>query len=715
MTVFAFNKNIQRNSGLPFVDGGTATVSGMTATDVRDSSHRSGGWLSKRTVKEHTETAVLQAAALKVDRAVKFSARTLKGQLDEVRIQAETLLNQAQQGLVAAPLVGLSSQVVESSQSSLLSGSKAKQNIGQEVMVATTLDVDKIITLGAKLKLISTALPEGMIVDDVYETAKRELTSWNIVESKTTGIPAPVLQLAAIALAIYSGGAAAQSLYGALSGAAGTSAYTGAIATLKLVGTQLGTTLLANGGDMETALKSTFSQQGFLSMTTQVVSAGVLDKMGVVAPKPGAPLPQLVDYGARRAAVNAGINVAFGRESASEAFRGAGVNFLTDVIGQVGANKIGALYNNNDNGQIDSVTHKLAHAGLGAGLGALKGDIAAGAIGGFVSELVADVTKDDVQEIAAKVVEKATAEGINRHSPEFQALIQTELQATMNWGKVASVVTAALAKRDINIALDTATNALENNFIPGVAAAVALAVEFSAFYGVTSLAASVIEDICHTYQQDGADAAMTKLVHQGVAIAAVDGGFKIAGAYFPTAKLAWAAYVEASPKLANIMKNGGELLKRGKVSSSSSASSSVASSSSSVISTSSSLVENAVVASSSAQVVLNINKQITKSNIFLKFKKDSAELHFDKHASELQQAFGKSSYNLREYMLDANHTINFGTYVPELNGYVKLIGGTGSSKAAFVGIGTSENIITTFHIKSVSEIAKKAPSLGWKK
>jgi hypothetical protein len=107
--------------------------------------------------------------------------------------------------------------------------------------------------------------------------------------------------------------------------------------------------------------------------------------------------------------------------------------------------------------------------------------------------------------------------------------------------------------------------------------------------------------------------------------------------------------------------------------------------------------------------------QVTKQDIFLKFKKDSAEQHFSKHAGRIQKVFGRSSYNLKDYMMDANHIVNNGMFVPELNGFVKLIGGTGKAKVGFVGIERSENIITTFHIESVKDLVKKAPSLGWLK
>ena len=75
-------------------------------------------------------------------------------------------------------------------------------------------------------------------------------------------------------------------------------------------------------------------------------------------------------------------------------------------------------------------------------------------------------------------------------------------------------------------------------------------------------------------------------------------------------------------------------------------------------------------------------------------------------------ALGNNSYNLSNYLNDANHVIRNGTYVPEMNGYVRLIGGQGSAKYGFVGLNRNTGYITTFHIKTAKELSKKAPSLG---
>lgn len=89
--------------------------------------------------------------------------------------------------------------------------------------------------------------------------------------------------------------------------------------------------------------------------------------------------------------------------------------------------------------------------------------------------------------------------------------------------------------------------------------------------------------------------------------------------------------------------------------------------------------------------------------------------HYIKHGEQLKKVFNKSSYTVSDYLKDANHVIDTGKFVPEMNGYVKFVGGEGSAKYAFVGIDRATGEITTFHLKTVSELIKKAPSLGFQK
>ncbi|MGL6129974.1 RHS repeat domain-containing protein [Chryseobacterium artocarpi] len=108
--------------------------------------------------------------------------------------------------------------------------------------------------------------------------------------------------------------------------------------------------------------------------------------------------------------------------------------------------------------------------------------------------------------------------------------------------------------------------------------------------------------------------------------------------------------------------------------------------------------------------------QLRKGNIsgikkFLTFNGDEAVIHFEKHGKSVMDALGNTSYNLKNYVNDANHVINTGVYIPELNGYIKLIGGSGSAKFAFVGLNRANGNITTFHIKTAKELSKKIPHI----
>ncbi|MDD7886035.1 RHS repeat domain-containing protein [Flavivirga sp. 57AJ16] len=93
------------------------------------------------------------------------------------------------------------------------------------------------------------------------------------------------------------------------------------------------------------------------------------------------------------------------------------------------------------------------------------------------------------------------------------------------------------------------------------------------------------------------------------------------------------------------------------------------------------------------------------------FKPGSALTHFNKHGSSVMKALGEKIYTLTKYIDDANHVINTGTFVPQLNGYIRLIGGKGSAKYAFVGVDRATGAITSFHLKTVKELAKKAPNM----
>jgi len=195
-------------------------------------------------------------------------------------------------------------------------------------------------------------------------------------------------------------------------------------------------------------------------------------------------------------------------EDVGKAVKDGAVSFVSNVVGQVGASKIGELYYDGD---LNFLTHKGAHFGLGLGLGALKGDALAGGIGAVVGETVAELAVGNTQEITARVIERADREGIDLRSPQIQSLINDELRSSMAWGKLGAVVATGLANRDVNVGLDVATNALENNhlLVQGlkVLAEVAKPVLVRTLGGgLAVLAGKGASDLVDEYQESAMDA-----------------------------------------------------------------------------------------------------------------------------------------------------------------------------------------------------------------
>ncbi len=95
------------------------------------------------------------------------------------------------------------------------------------------------------------------------------------------------------------------------------------------------------------------------------------------------------------------------------------------------------------------------------------------------------------------------------------------------------------------------------------------------------------------------------------------------------------------------------------------------------------------------------------------FKPGEAHAHFEKHRIEISDKFNLNFYSQEQYVNDANHIIRNGKFVPELSAYVMIPSGKGSALAPFVGVDRATGEITTFHLKSISFLEKRAPSLGW--
>ena len=89
--------------------------------------------------------------------------------------------------------------------------------------------------------------------------------------------------------------------------------------------------------------------------------------------------------------------------------------------------------------------------------------------------------------------------------------------------------------------------------------------------------------------------------------------------------------------------------------------------------------------------------------------KASLTQHFDKHGKEFKGIYD----NVKEYAEGAKYVIKNGTYISEKNAYVRFLGSNGKANYAFVGM-KSGGRVSTFHVRSVSEMAKDSITLFMK-
>ena len=106
---------------------------------------------------------------------------------------------------------------------------------------------------------------------------------------------------------------------------------------------------------------------------------------------------------------------------------------------------------------------------LGAAMGAtlskdrFEGALS-GATGAIMAEIITDATMDDAKTIRAKIDRDAEVRGVTLTDKERDQAYWRVVQNKSDWGRMTAAVTALATGQDVNIAIATAGNAVENNF-----------------------------------------------------------------------------------------------------------------------------------------------------------------------------------------------------------------------------------------------------------
>lgn len=329
--------------------------------------------------------------------------------------------------------------------------------------------------------------------------------------------------------------------------------------------TQATDALLRCNGEPLAAAKKIASIDAFkkfvLSTATAGAIAGANSAIAEVVPaiSEGTHIGQKLAYAAPRQAAAAGIrtvaDVAAGqnlKEAALENMRSAAAG----TLGAACASEIGQAYHE---GNIDPITHKVLHAGVGAISGAIvggKSGAVAGATGALVAETIADAfapkkpTLERMLALETKLGRQLTQEEFLYHwNTQTQNYMQ-RVATHADISKLTAASVALLARQDVAIAQATGANAVDNNFMGLIVVGVVVgSVAYSAY------------NVYSAYHEGGPTAALQQLGIEvvteavGIATGAVAGkvvgkiGYKFGPKIYPVIEGALEAAFKAQPGL----------------------------------------------------------------------------------------------------------------------------------------------------------------------
>jgi len=167
-----------------------------------------------------------------------------------------------------------------------------------------------------------------------------------------------------------------------------------------------------------------------------------------------------------RETVRMGVDAAQGKtHDGRSIFR----NIASGTLQGLAANQIGGMYAPDNPERISFVTHKILHGLSGAGAGFILNPTQEGAVSGAIGAVVGESIADAMQTIQKdKIAEKVAIRAENTKDLDqanLNAIIQDETKSILNVSKVSSAVVTALANQNVNVGIQTATVAVENNML----------------------------------------------------------------------------------------------------------------------------------------------------------------------------------------------------------------------------------------------------------
>lgn len=248
----------------------------------------------------------------------------------------------------------------------------------------------------------------------------------------------------------------------------------GAMATVgaKAVTTQTLVGLVNHQGNPLEALKDLTSGDSLRSLATTILSAGLTRGICNVLELPTdigvekTPLEH-IEVAAIRATVNGALNTVILGKDIDDVLKDVAIDTVVDSVGAIGAQQISKWYRKHD---LNTFTHKVAHAFLGGATGALLSDdplqgAMSGALGAVVAETFVELTTKSAEDLSLEILKEELSQGRHPSKEDLKQRMQEQLQYKSDLGRLSATVAAIAADQDVAIASRTAANAVENNYL----------------------------------------------------------------------------------------------------------------------------------------------------------------------------------------------------------------------------------------------------------
>jgi hypothetical protein len=344
---------------------------------------------------------------------------------------------------------------------------------GHETMIPCMLMVEKIIRTkeGGQMLFESVLMDDKTEVIGAFVKTNYELKNWQTSWCNVSqAVPNEVIIAAALAITILTKGAGAKVLAPIIKGVTATTGM--ALSPIGITMVNAGYSafcaaatshFLRNGDPIHMAQQMTSLDQ-LKSIGISMAYAGLCDKLGHMLKINMAPgikdLSMHLKEQALRASVDTVLNVAINKAPVDEA--------LCDAVKQIPLKAVAAYAANQICLTLDhEMGVKAVHTLLGGLTGfAMEGNrdgVVAGATGSLTAQVVGDMLLTDAHAIADQAIERVNAEGMPMTGENIENAIQAEVAPRADLAKIAGGGMAALLKKDPNIALFTAGNAMDND------------------------------------------------------------------------------------------------------------------------------------------------------------------------------------------------------------------------------------------------------------